>query len=73
VQKTQDGKFSAGVGKETFDVTITVSLKDGKILRATMNNPVKTIERICQDKELTQCGEAKPHEILRTIEIVLTQ
>ena len=47
VQKGQDGKFEAGVGEETFDVELTVSLKDGKILSGQMDNVVKTVERTC--------------------------
>jgi hypothetical protein len=38
-----------------------------------MDNPVKTIERTCEDLALTKCGEAKPHDILRKVEIVLVQ
>jgi hypothetical protein len=34
-----------------------------------MENPVTTIERVCEDEALTKCGEAKRHEILRQIEI----
>jgi len=40
VTKTEDGKYKAGVGKETFDVTITVSTADGRMLSAIMDNPV---------------------------------
>jgi hypothetical protein len=73
VQKTQDGTFSAGVGKETFDVEIVVSLVDGKILSGKLDNLVKTVERVCEDKELTKCGDAKPHDIVRKVDIALIQ
>jgi len=73
VQKEQNGTYTASVGEETFTVEMKVSLSDGKILSATMNNPVKTIQRVCEDEALTKCGEAKPHEILRKIEISLVQ
>ncbi len=73
VTKQQDGKFLGAVGQETFTDEITISLKDGKILSASMDNPVKTIERICEDQALTKCGEAKAHEIHRMIEIALVQ
>ncbi len=69
VRKTADGTFSAAVGQESFDVTLTVSLADGHILHAEMTNPVKTVVRTCTDEALTQCGEAKPHDILRTIKL----
>ncbi len=71
VSKTPEGKFDAGVGEETFTDEITISLADGHIVSATMDNPVKTIERVCEDEALTKCGAAKPHLILRKIEIAL--
>jgi hypothetical protein len=73
VQKEQDGTFTAAVGKETFDVELTVSLADGRILHGSMKNPVTTIERTCQDAALTKCSDPKPHEIMRKIEIALVQ
>jgi hypothetical protein len=70
VQK-REGKFVAAVGKETFDVRMKVSLADGKILSGTIENPVKAEERDCEDAGFTKCGDARPHEILRRIEIAL--
>jgi hypothetical protein len=52
---------------------MTISLVDGKILSATMDNPVKTVVRMCTDAALTQCDPPQPHEILRKIQIVLAQ
>lgn len=71
VTKTKDGKYEAAVGKETFDVTIIVSTADGKILSASMENPVVTSERLCDDAALTKCGAAHAHTIYRHIEIAL--
>jgi len=71
VRKTQDGKFQAGAGKETFDVSLTISTADGRILSATMDNPVMTTNRECEDAALTRCGDAKVHTIHRHVEIVL--
>lgn len=71
VQKTSAGKYLAAVGKETFDVEIVLSLSDGKIQSATMDNPVRTVERECADAALTQCGDAKPHFIHRQIHLSL--
>jgi hypothetical protein len=71
VTKTRDGKYEAGVGKETFDVKIIVSTTDGRILSASMENPVVTSSRECDDAALTKCGAARPHTINRHIEIVL--
>jgi len=71
VRKLENGKFEAAVGQETFDVELKVDLKDGKILHGSMENPVRTIERTCTDQALTQCDTAKPHDILRRIDITL--
>jgi len=71
VHKDDQGKYVAAVGKEAFDVHIQVDLSDGKILSATMNNPVETVERTCADEALTHCGEARPHHILRQVELAL--
>jgi hypothetical protein len=71
VEKNDDGKFEAAVGNETFDVELTIDLTDGKILRGTMDNTVKTIHCMCEDQQLTKCGPPVPHEITRKIEIAL--
>jgi hypothetical protein len=73
IEKTKDGKYLAAVGKETFDVEIKLSLTDGKILSATLDNPLQTIERECEDAALTKCGDSKPHPIKRQIQIALEQ
>jgi hypothetical protein len=67
------GRYRASVGQETFTVEMTISLVDGKILSATMDNPVKTIARMCTDAALTQCDAPQSHEIIRKIQIVLVQ
>ncbi len=71
VTKTEDGKFQAAVGKETFDVRIIVSTIDGRILSANMENPVVTNSRECDDAALTRCRALPPHTIHRNIEIAL--
>jgi hypothetical protein len=69
IEKETNGTYVAAVGVETFTVEIKSSLSDGHIVSASMENPVTTIERVCEDEALTKCGEAKRHEILRQIEI----
>ncbi|HLK65870.1 MAG TPA: hypothetical protein VKU19_20675 [Bryobacteraceae bacterium] len=70
VQVTRkDGRLVAAVGKETFDVRMEVSIVDGKILSGTIENPVRAKERTCQDAALTKCGDSRPLQILRNIEI----
>ncbi|MFZ0797242.1 MAG: hypothetical protein WCA13_02025 [Terriglobales bacterium] len=71
VRRTKNGKYLAGVGKETFDVEIKVSLADGKIVSGNLDNPVETIERECEDAALTRCSDPRPHPIRRQIEISL--
>jgi len=71
VQKIQNGNYLAAAGKETFDVEIKMSLTDGKILSATLDNPVETVERECVDAALTGCSDPKPRSIRRQIEISL--
>ena len=73
VSKAPDGKYTAGVGKETFDVEIKVSLTDGRILTASMDNLVKTVMRQCEDQTLTKCSDPMPHPISRKIEISLVR
>ena len=71
VSKESNGKYLAEVGKETFDVELTVSLSDGKILSATMDNPVTVMARECTDVALTQCGDPEHYQITRQVEIKL--
>ena len=70
VRKTTSG-YAASVGKETFDVELRISLAEGKILSATMDNPVTKVTRDCSDTALTQCGEARPNPTFRHIEMSL--
>jgi hypothetical protein len=69
----KDGKYIAEIGKETFEARIKVNLPDGKILSATMDNPVVVLTRECADVALTNCGEGKQHLIRRQIELRLQQ
>lgn len=70
VVRQADG-YLAQVGKETFDVTTTMSLLDGRILRGTLDNLVVARERDCGDAALQMCGSPRPREIKRYIEITL--
>jgi len=70
VEKSGDGKFSAEIGKETFDVQVKVA-GDGKILSATLDNPVEVLERDCTDADLTHCGDPARYQIKRQIELTL--
>lgn len=59
MSKTNSGKYFAEIGKKTFAVEITTSLRDGNILAATMDNPVSVLGRERADRALTDC--AKPN------------
>jgi hypothetical protein len=67
VEKGQDGKFTAEIGKETFEADIKISLETGRILSATMDNPVEVLERDCDDAALTACGPPIHYKIQRQI------
>jgi hypothetical protein len=67
--KNASGKYEAEVGKETFDVEIKTSMKDGKILSATLDNLVRVHHRECLDAAFTDCGEPSAHQIHRQIEL----
>ena len=69
MSRTRDGKYLAGIGKETFDVEIRLSLADGSIISARMDNPVTISERECADEALKQCGKATEYQIVRVVEI----
>ena len=70
-KRNNAGKYDVEVGKETFDVEIKVSLADGKILSATLHNPVEAIKKECSDATFSSCGDSTPHHILRQIELRL--
>ncbi|MGA7343513.1 MAG: hypothetical protein WBE72_11955 [Terracidiphilus sp.] len=73
ISKSPDGKFDAAAGQETLTVELHVSLADGKILSAGMDNTVKTVGRTCDDQALTKCSPPQPHVIVRKIDISLVQ
>jgi hypothetical protein len=69
VEKTSDGKYVAGVGQETFDVEVKLALASGRILSATLDNPVEVMERVCTDAALTACGDPERYSIRRQIRL----
>lgn len=71
VRKMGEGKYLAVVGKTTQTDEIVLSLSDGKILSATLDNPGEVVERECTDAALTQCGEPKPRSVRSRVEISL--
>lgn len=74
VQVSKDGdRFSVETGKETFDVSLIVDTRDGRILSAAIHNPVVLTTRTCTDRELTACGSEAPKTILRDVTLKLSQ
>jgi hypothetical protein len=69
VEHTGATTFVASIGRETFDVTVVLSLEDGRILSATLDNPVQVMERECKDAALADCGAPARYEIHRHVEI----
>jgi hypothetical protein len=59
----------AEVGEETFEVEINVSLKDGEIISATIDNPAEVLSRDREDAGLSRCGPPKRFQILRRIDV----
>jgi hypothetical protein len=73
VERSSDssgGKYAAEVGKETFQADITVALGTGRILSATMDNPVEVLQRDCTDRTLASCDDPLRYRIRREIAIV---
>jgi hypothetical protein len=70
-KKNNAGKYDVEVGKEIFDVEIKISLLDGKMLSATLHNPVEAIKKECSDVAFSNCGGSTPRHILRQIELRL--
>jgi len=73
LSKLANGGFLGAAGYETFDVLLTVSLRDGRLLRATMSNPVDVVERECADSRLTECAAPVRYRITRTIIVIATK
>ena len=69
VQKDDNGKYLAQVGRESFDDTIKISLRSGQIISAVMQNPVDVMARECDDASLSSCSAPVRYRINRHIVI----
>ncbi len=67
--KSAADKYAASVGKETFDVQIKVDLTTGRIISASLDNPLDVLERDCTDETATTCGDPIRYKIHRHVEI----
>ena len=61
--------YIAAAGHEVFDVVIEVERPSGRIVSATMDNPVDVVHRHCTDAALEDCGEEEKYRIRRQIEL----
>ena len=62
-----DVVHTAEVGKETFEADIKLALPTGRILSASMDNPVDVLARECIDAARTVCGDPVRYRIRRHI------
>jgi hypothetical protein len=68
VRRTANAYVGAA-GKETFDVELKISLSNGEILSATMDNLVEAVARDCRDVVLSDCSGPRPYRTVRRIEM----
>jgi hypothetical protein len=52
-----------------FTVDLAMERPTGRILRATMDNPVDVVQRRCRDAALTDCDDPVRFRIHRRIEL----
>ncbi len=74
VQVTHDAanaKYVTDLGRETFDVHITLDTRDGKILSASLDNEIDGTTRDCTDAALAHCTPATPEATHRSIQLRL--
>ncbi len=69
VEKRAQGKYSAEVGTETFEVAMTLSLPSGRIVSAKMDNPIDVLGRECDDAALSKCGAPQRYHIRRQVSL----
>lgn len=69
VEPAASGRFSARVGEETVDVTLTISLADGHLIGATLARRVQVLERQCSDGALRACGPPVTYELAHHVDL----
>ncbi len=66
-----DRGYTAEFGQELFDVRLTLDMRDGRLLRVVLDNPVTATIRDCQDAALTRCEPPKAENIRRQVSLEL--
>ena len=63
--------YVTDLGRETFDVHITLDTRDGKILSASLDNQIDGTTRDCTDAALEHCTDPQPESIHRNVQLRL--
>lgn len=69
VARSDPAEYVAAVGRESFDVDLNVERPSGRIVSATMDNPVDVVEMRCRDAALKDCTDRARYRIQRRIEL----
>ena len=70
VRRAPGGKYVASIGREVVNVTLILDATDGRLVSATLDNPVDILERECDDFALTRCGEPVRYRVFREVELL---
>lgn len=71
VVHAKDGTFTAEAGRETFTVELQTDLRDGRLLKARMDNPVDVLAHRCPDAKLEPSGPGRRYRIHRHVDLDL--
>ena len=70
VRRTPAGKYVASIGREVVNATFVLDTRDGRVVTATLDNPVEVFERECDDFALARCGEPVRYRVFREVELI---
>jgi hypothetical protein len=70
VRRAPNGKYVASIGREVVNVTFVLDTGDGRILSATLDDPVEVLERECEDFALAKCAEPSRYKVFREVELI---
>jgi hypothetical protein len=60
----------ASIGREVVKVTLILDTSDGRLVSATLDNPVDILERECDDFALSRCGDPVRYRVYREVELL---
>ncbi len=70
VRRSPAGKYVASIGREVVKVTLILDTTDGRLVSATLDNPVDILERECDDFAHTRCAEPVRYRVFREVELL---